>query len=121
MLSRAEVARHCTRKSCWVIIRDQVYDLTKFLPNHPGGVQAILLSAGKVSSTLCHAAAIAAAENVLGVAVSAHVIPQDATVEYESIHPTGTLESALASGKQYQANPWPMREYSVIRCLCPNV
>lgn len=96
MLSRVEVARHCTRKSCWVIIRDQVYDVTKFLPDHPGGVQAILLSAGKVSSALCHATA-----NVLSVAVSANVATQDATVEYESIHPTGTLESALASGKQY--------------------
>ena len=48
MLSRAEIARHRTSESCWVIIRDQVYDVTTFLPDHPGGIQSIILWGGKV-------------------------------------------------------------------------
>ena len=32
---------------CWVIVGDDVYDVTKFLPDHPGGKKAIMLIAGK--------------------------------------------------------------------------
>ncbi|KIL70694.1 hypothetical protein M378DRAFT_95200 [Amanita muscaria Koide BX008] len=41
-----QVAAHNTA-SCWIIIHGQVYDVTKFLPEHPGGPQAILNYAGK--------------------------------------------------------------------------
>ncbi|EEQ98641.1 conserved hypothetical protein [Perkinsus marinus ATCC 50983] len=43
----AEVAAHNTEGDCWVIIGDDVYDVTEFLPDHPGGKKAILLFAGK--------------------------------------------------------------------------
>ncbi len=33
----AEVNKHNDIKSCWTIVRDSVYDLTSFIPNHPGG------------------------------------------------------------------------------------
>jgi cytochrome b involved in lipid metabolism len=42
-----EVAKHNTETDCWVIIAGNVYDVTKFLPDHPGGSRAILLFAGK--------------------------------------------------------------------------
>lgn len=32
-----EVARHCTPDDCWVIWRGDVYDVTAFVPRHPGG------------------------------------------------------------------------------------
>ncbi|KAF4720532.1 hypothetical protein FOZ63_030957, partial [Perkinsus olseni] len=43
----AEVATHNAEGDCWVIIGDEVYDVTEFLPDHPGGKKAILLFAGK--------------------------------------------------------------------------
>jgi len=45
-----EVAQHKTEKDCWVVVNEEVLDVTKFLPDHPGGKKAILLYAGKDAS-----------------------------------------------------------------------
>ena len=60
------VAKHNTAESCWVVLYGAVYDVTRFLPSHPGGVKAILRLAG-----------------------------QDATEEYDPVHPPGVLEEYL--------------------------
>ncbi|KAF3919909.1 hypothetical protein ABW21_db0209238 [Orbilia brochopaga] len=65
-LDAKEVATHNTPESCWVILYGRVYDVTDFLPSHPGGSKIILQLAGR-----------------------------DATEDYDPIHPRGTLESAL--------------------------
>ncbi|KAI5818448.1 FMN-dependent dehydrogenase-domain-containing protein [Pyronema omphalodes] len=62
-----EVAKHNSPASCWVIIHNNVYDVTKFLPSHPGGSNVILRYAGR-----------------------------DATAEYDPIHPAGILEETLS-------------------------
>ncbi|KAI9053398.1 hypothetical protein LZ554_002357 [Drepanopeziza brunnea f. sp. 'monogermtubi'] len=62
----AEVAKHNTPESCWVSLYGDVWDITEFLPNHPGGSKIILKLAGG-----------------------------DATEEYDPIHPPGTLEENL--------------------------
>ncbi|KAK9476887.1 FMN-dependent dehydrogenase-domain-containing protein [Lipomyces japonicus] len=61
-----QVRQHNTASSCWVIIRNAVYDVTKFLSDHPGGKKSILIVAGK-----------------------------DATEKFDTIHPEGTLEENL--------------------------
>lgn len=33
----ADVAKHASEKDLWMVIHDKVYDLTKFLDEHPGG------------------------------------------------------------------------------------
>jgi predicted heme/steroid binding protein len=43
----SEVAKHNSAKSCWIIIKGLIYDVTPFLKQHPGGAQMILLYAGK--------------------------------------------------------------------------
>ncbi|PBL01001.1 hypothetical protein ARMGADRAFT_1160260 [Armillaria gallica] len=69
-----QVAEHSTASSCWVIIKDSVYDVTDFLSEHPGGAQIILKYAGK-----------------------------DATLAYEPIHPPDALEKNLPSSKHLGA------------------
>jgi len=46
-ISMIEVAKHCTAKDCWVVLHGKVYDLTKFAPQHVGGMKAITNLAGK--------------------------------------------------------------------------
>lgn len=38
----ASVAAHNSRTDCWSVINGGVYDLTSWIPKHPGGEQAIL-------------------------------------------------------------------------------
>lgn len=44
--SLSEVKRHNTAEDCWVVIEDQVFNLTSFLADHPGGKQVIARVAG---------------------------------------------------------------------------
>ncbi|KAK3688164.1 FMN-dependent dehydrogenase-domain-containing protein [Podospora appendiculata] len=73
-LTGAEVAKHNTQKDCWVIVHGRAYDVTEFLPEHPGGMKIILKYAGK-----------------------------DATEEFEPIHPPDTLEKYLDKSKHLGA------------------
>lgn len=62
-LTGQDVAKHNSQDSCWVIVHGKAYDVTEFLPEHPGGSKIILMYAGK-----------------------------DATEEFEPIHPPDTLD-----------------------------
>ncbi|KAL4890584.1 FMN-dependent dehydrogenase-domain-containing protein [Aspergillus ambiguus] len=69
-ISGADVAQHNSRESCWVIVHGKAYDVTEFLPEHPGGQKIILKYAGK-----------------------------DATEEFDPIHPRDTLDKYLDPSK----------------------
>jgi len=47
ILTTEDVEEHASLKSCWVTRDGKVYDVTKFLPDHPGGDDLILKYAGK--------------------------------------------------------------------------
>ena len=49
--STDEVAQHNSKDDCWLILDGKVYDVTKFIPAHPGG-KAILEGCGKDATTL---------------------------------------------------------------------
>ncbi|KAL2015917.1 hypothetical protein VTK56DRAFT_4531 [Thermocarpiscus australiensis] len=69
-LTGVEVAKHNRPDDCWVIVHGRAYDVTEFLPEHPGGTKIILKYAGK-----------------------------DATDEFDPIHPPDTLEKYLPKSK----------------------
>jgi cytochrome b involved in lipid metabolism len=45
-ITLAQVALHNSRESCWSVINGTVYDLTSWIPNHPGGERKILRICG---------------------------------------------------------------------------
>jgi len=47
ILSLEEVEKHNDSESTWIIINNHVYDVTKFLDEHPGGEEVLLEQAGK--------------------------------------------------------------------------
>ncbi|XP_011312566.1 cytochrome b5 isoform X2 [Fopius arisanus] len=46
LFTRAEVSKHKDSKDAWIIIHNIVYDVTKFLSEHPGGEEVLLEQAG---------------------------------------------------------------------------
>ncbi|KAG0347201.1 hypothetical protein BG004_008240 [Podila humilis] len=72
-ITAAEVAKHDKPDDCWVIVNGQVLDVTKFLPDHPGGKKAILIFAGRdatVEFNMLHKADVVdkyAPESIIGV------------------------------------------------------
>lgn len=46
----AQVREHNDSKSSWLIIHNEVYDVTQFLNEHPGGEEVLLEQAGKDGS-----------------------------------------------------------------------
>ncbi|KRX38131.1 Cytochrome b5 [Trichinella murrelli] len=45
--SRKEVEEHNSKQSTWLIMENKVYDVTKFLEEHPGGIEVLLEQAGR--------------------------------------------------------------------------
>ncbi|XP_035779291.1 cytochrome b5-like isoform X1 [Anopheles albimanus] len=47
----AEVGQHNKPTDVWMVIHDNVYDVTKFLHEHPGGEEVLIEYAGKEATT----------------------------------------------------------------------
>ncbi|KAK9281299.1 hypothetical protein L1049_004196 [Liquidambar formosana] len=43
----AEVSEHNSPQDCWLVIDGKVYNVTKFLEDHPGGDEVLLSATGK--------------------------------------------------------------------------
>ncbi|KAI9638242.1 L-mandelate dehydrogenase, partial [Dioszegia hungarica] len=65
-VSRKELERHFSKEDIWVAIDGEVWDVTDFVGQHPGGSQVLIDHAGK-----------------------------DVTTLFKGIHPVGTLQSNL--------------------------
>ncbi|PIR69324.1 MAG: cytochrome B [Candidatus Niyogibacteria bacterium CG10_big_fil_rev_8_21_14_0_10_46_36] len=46
-----DVATHNTKDDCWLAIHGKVYDVTEFIPTHPGG-PAIIQGCGKDATSM---------------------------------------------------------------------
>jgi len=47
----AEVAKHADASDCWLVLEGKVYNVTDFIPNHPGG-ERIIQGCGKDATDL---------------------------------------------------------------------
>ncbi|EGX93257.1 cytochrome b5, putative [Cordyceps militaris CM01] len=45
-----DVAEHNTKKDCYLVVHDKVYDCSRFIDEHPGGEEVILDVAGQDAS-----------------------------------------------------------------------
>ncbi|KAN0035476.1 hypothetical protein ACTA71_004748 [Dictyostelium dimigraforme] len=45
--TRQEVAKHCSLDSLWIIYNDDVFDVTNFVVEHPGGEEVLKGNGGK--------------------------------------------------------------------------
>lgn len=48
-VSLTELSTHNSASNCWVAYKGKVYDLTSFLPKHPGGINRILPYCGSAT------------------------------------------------------------------------
>lgn len=64
----AEVAKHCTREDCWVVLDSRAYDVTRFISKHPGGVGPVVNMAGKDATDVF--------DNYHAARVYKHMLPQ---------------------------------------------
>nr|AGL39997.1 nitrite reductase [Pyrus calleryana]AGL39998.1 nitrite reductase [Pyrus calleryana] len=46
MYSMSDVKKHNSSQSAWIVVHGHVYDCTRFLNDHPGGADSILINAG---------------------------------------------------------------------------
>ncbi|OUM55111.1 hypothetical protein BVG19_g4593 [[Candida] boidinii] len=70
LISVEEFVKHNKPDDCWVVIHGKVYDMTDFIPKHPGGRAPIITNAGK-----------------------------DVTDIFTPIHPPGVIEQYLPKDK----------------------
>mmetsp|Transcript_101663 Transcript_101663/g.270400 ORF Transcript_101663/g.270400 Transcript_101663/m.270400 type:complete len:140 (-) Transcript_101663:41-460(-) len=50
LISVEELQRHSTPKDCWLAVHGLVYDVTTFLPDHPGGSEIVEVLGGQDAS-----------------------------------------------------------------------
>jgi cytochrome b involved in lipid metabolism len=98
-----ELSRHCHANDCWIAVHGNVYNVTAFLQEHPGGAQLILEHAGKDASA--GFAAVHAAAFLDMLPASAHVGVLEAGggggVGDEGGEDEGVPTNKLASGLFY--------------------
>ncbi|KAI0353498.1 cytochrome b5 [Pilatotrama ljubarskyi] len=47
LVTYAELKAHSTKESLYILLHEKVYDVTKFIDEHPGGDEVILAEAGR--------------------------------------------------------------------------
>jgi cytochrome b involved in lipid metabolism/nitrite reductase/ring-hydroxylating ferredoxin subunit len=78
-VTAAELSRHRSRDDLWIALRGKVYDVTKYLPYHPGGVEEVIRGAGEDATQLFNEVHrwIQASQMLSKYCVGTFVVPSD--------------------------------------------
>ncbi|KAJ4766763.1 Cytochrome b5 [Rhynchospora pubera] len=96
-LSASEISLHTSKDDCWLLINGKVYDVTKFLEDHPGGEEVLLHASASGDATdafenVGHStSATSMMESYLIGSVEGYVAPYAATGEASS-RPTSSAQ-----------------------------
>lgn len=52
IITAQEVSAHASKNDCWTVIDKNVYNITDYVPRHPGGVEEISKACGTDGSSL---------------------------------------------------------------------
>ena len=44
-----ELSKHNSTTDCWIVYKGKVYDITSFIPMHPGGEAVLISKCGKIN------------------------------------------------------------------------
>jgi len=100
--SESDVKHHTSEKDCWMIIHGLVYDVTKFLEDHPGGPEILLQNAGTDATNefeqVFHSAQARSqlADYIVGIAKE-YTGPLDAATNQSSGGSTATKQASAGS------------------------
>ncbi|KAI3976403.1 hypothetical protein MKX01_038702 [Papaver californicum] len=104
MYSISEVKKHNSPDSAWIIVHGHVYDCTRFLKDHPGGSDSILINAGTDCTEEFDAIHSDKAKNLLedfriGELIATGYTSDSSSSPNNSVHGSGSL-SHLAPIKE---------------------
>ncbi|RKP09461.1 cytochrome b5 [Thamnocephalis sphaerospora] len=111
----AEVSKHNTKDDLWIVLHGKVYNVSKFVEEHPGGEEVLLEQAGQDATE--------SFEDV-GHSDEARAILDEVTAANQPRYLIGTLDpnSATTSTKKNvlpSSRPTPASEGNALRILLP--
>lgn len=94
LIPSQEIATHNSPSDCWIVVDNQVWDVTEFVSEHPGGPSSLyarLLSRATCSSRMANC-------TLLAVVILKYA-GRDATKAYSDIHPPDLIKDTLTGDK----------------------
>ncbi|KAF3330879.1 Cytochrome B5 isoform D [Carex littledalei] len=106
--SASDVLLHTTTDDCWLLIRGKVYDVTKFLDDHPGG-EDVLLHASDAFENVGHSlSAEAMMEKYLIGSVDGYVAPHVASGVTSKASSSVNTNKPVVAPASSSFNPLPL-------------
>ena len=100
--SREEVASHADNSSLWIILNDKVYDVTKFMLEHPGGEEVLLQWAGQDATDSFNDVGHSADARAM---TNDYMIGELANKREEAVQPEGTYVEKQESWYEILTSP----------------
>jgi len=76
VLNSAEVAKHNSATDCYLIVKNNVYDVTSYIPKHPAGKSKITNTCGEEVTNIFASIHSNFAWNLLGKTTLDHLLPR---------------------------------------------